>query len=87
MASSPDASFRDFCEQSFHQVQPNYHSSGEVGEVDVITRVASEPRSDLGHLVNAVVVHHRVELKTAWKIRVDVVEEFEWEERPGAGPI
>lgn len=37
MASTPDASFRHFYEQSFHQVQP---TTTRRGEVDVITRVA-----------------------------------------------
>ena len=37
--------------------------------------MARQPRSHLADLVRAIVVHHQVDFKTAWEVRVDVVEE------------
>ncbi len=71
MASAADASFGDFGKQLFHQVQPTAIGRGEV---NVIARVARQPRSHHGDLVGSVVVRCQVDVKAVGKIRVDVVE-------------
>jgi hypothetical protein len=69
MASAADASFGYFGKQSFHEVQP---TATGWGVVNVIARIARQPRSHLGDLVGSVVV--QVDVKATGKIRVDVVE-------------
>src|ERR1041385_1481306 len=71
MAAPPNASVRHFSKQSFHQVQP---APTRRGVVDLIARVARQPRTNLGDFMRAVVVHHQVNVEPTWQIRIDLIE-------------
>jgi hypothetical protein len=72
VSSVPDASFGHFGKQSFHKIQPTATHGREMG---MVTGVVQQTRSHLIDLAGSVVIHHQVDIKTCWEVRVNVIEE------------
>ena len=74
MAAAANTTFGQFSEQPFDQVQPDRAGRSEV---HAIAGMSSDPVSDLGDLVGALVVHDDVHFGTARKGRVDLGQELQ----------
>ena len=72
MASASNASLSDLRDQPLHQVEPT--AAGR-GEVDLVTRVASQPAPNLSDFVRSVVVHHQMNVQPFRQAVLDLVEE------------
>jgi hypothetical protein len=72
--AATDNALSDVGEEPFDLVEP-----GGVGrrEVNVPTRTACEPSSDLGMLVGGVVVDDEMDVELGWHVGLDVTQEGE----------
>jgi hypothetical protein len=72
--AATDSALSDEGEEAFDLVEP-----GGVGgrEVNVPTRTACEPSSDLGMLVGGVVVDDEMDVELGWYVGLDVTQEGE----------
>jgi hypothetical protein len=72
--AATDSALSDESEEAFDLVKP-----GGVGgrEMNVPTRTACEPSSDLGMLVGGVVVDDEMDIELGWHVGLDVTQEGE----------
>ena len=72
--AATDSALSDESEEAFDLVEP-----GGIGgrEVNVPTRTAGEPGSDLGMLVSGVVVDDEMDVELGWHVGLDVTQEGE----------
>ena len=71
MTASANASFGYLAEQALHQIQPT--PAGR-REMYVVPGVPRQPSAHFGDFVRAVVVHHQMDVKTARKIGLDLIQ-------------